>query len=156
MQVYLNNQQKDLSIKLDLIPQIVQSVLTIESAHTDELSIQFVSRSEICQLHEEHFDDPSPTDCISFPLDSEPASPGIHHVLGEVFVCPKTAKLYALENNTDEYDECLLYLVHGLLHLLGYDDIEDSDREKMREAEARNMQELKKQNLDLRPLNIEK
>ena len=101
------------------------------------------------ELHKQYFGDPKTTDCISFPMDS--AQDAGYHVLGEIFVCPKTALDYVLkageEVNEDCYRELTLYLMHGLLHLIGYDDIEDQDREKMRAAENRLMEPLIRQKL---------
>ena len=67
-----------------------------------------------------------------------------YRLLGDVFVCPKAALLYTEEKGGDPYWETTLYLVHGLLHLLGYDDKDDEAVTKMREAERRHMDHLKK------------
>jgi probable rRNA maturation factor len=57
--------------------------------------------------------------------------------LGDIFVCPATAISYVSSHGSGEvYKETTLYVIHGLLHLLGYDDIEDKDIVEMREAEA--------------------
>ena len=74
-------------------------------------------------------------------MDDDDDSP--YSVLGEVFVCPATAIAYASENKLDPYEETTLYIVHGLLHLMGYDDIDDRDAVLMRQAERRHMQKLK-------------
>lgn len=116
---------------------------------TDEVSIYFVTTEEICRLHQEFFGDPSPTDCISFPYDQK--REGGYHLLGEIFVCPKAALEYVLklgeEINEDCYRETSLYVVHGLLHLMGYDDIRGEDKMKMEAQENRLMKELIEKNL---------
>ncbi|MCC5832271.1 MAG: rRNA maturation RNase YbeY [Chlamydiales bacterium] len=132
---------------------MVKYVLHTERKHTNELSVYFVTTEEITRLHKEFFHDPSPTDCISFPLDQEE---GVgYHILGEVFICPKTAIDYLLQSgeeiNEDSYRETTLYLVHGLLHLIGYKDINDEDRKNMRAAEQRLMEPLIRQKLLLKP-----
>ncbi len=98
------------------------------------------------RLHGQYFNDRSLTDCISFPLD-ESESP--YRVLGDVFVCPQVAIAYAGRNGGDPYLETTLYLVHGLLHLMGYDDITEKDRKKMRAAEERHLSHLQKRRLTL-------
>jgi len=108
-----------------------------------EISIQFVTKEEIGILHEDFFDDPSPTDCITFPIDP----PGPEALLGEVFVCPEVAQEYAAEHGGDSQTETILYICHGILHLLGYDDIEEKDQKEMRKYEAFLMEHLKKENL---------
>jgi len=127
------NEQTDLSIDESKVKPIVKLVLKCEQRKSDEVSIYFVSENEICRIHGEFFDDPSPTDCISFPMDKTEDTH--HHILGEIFICPKAAIDYVLKDseevNQDPYRELTLYLVHGLLHLLGYRDEEDEARKQM-------------------------
>ncbi len=140
MQVSIYNQQQDLNFSTDKLPRLVQEVLALEDECCDEVAINFVDTETICQLHQDFFQDPSPTDCISFPLD-DIETPG-YRMLGEIFVCPETALQYAQANNVDPHQELTLYVVHGLLHLLGYDDIEKKDRLAMRKAEKKHMEHL--------------
>jgi len=76
-------------------------------------------------------------------------TPQESRILGDVFVCPKTAIEYSKSHGGDVYEELTLYVIHGLLHLMGYDDIEETDIVKMREAEKRHMNHLKKLDLGL-------
>lgn len=149
LSVSLHNHQDDMSIALNNIEEIVNRVVDAEGQQADEASVTFVSDEEMCALHQIHFDDPTPTDCISFPMDGPEEAH--YRVLGEVFVCPHTAITYATQNKLDPYRELTLYLVHGLLHLMGYDDIEEKDRLLMRAAETRHLQLLEDANLLLRP-----
>lgn len=153
MKVLVFDQQHDLSIAQESVKPVVKHVLAAEKRHTDEVDVYFVGTEEISSLHKEFFNDPAPTDCISFPLDLEPT--GGYHILGEIFICPKTALDYVLkageEINENCYLETTLYLIHGLLHLLGYDDIKDEDRKKMRAAEQRLIEPLIRQKLLLKP-----
>jgi probable rRNA maturation factor len=139
------NRQKDVPIKKVSTKPIVKEVLEGEGAHTDELSIYFVTFEEICRLHADFFNDPSPTDCISLPLDDQDSLG--YHVMGEIFICPAAAQAYDPDNL---YQEITLYLVHGLLHLLGYDDMQPGDRKKMRAAEKRLMKTLSDKKLLLK------
>ena len=136
MEVIILSQQEDLAIDEDAVAHLVAAVLDHKQCHCDEVSIHFVDIEEITALHEEFFDDPTPTDCITFPIDTdEESSAGSYRLLGEVFVCPAVAKEYASQNGLEVYHELSLYIIHGLLHLLGYDDIHEDDEQKMREAE---------------------
>lgn len=148
MNVTVSNQQEDLALDANKVSPIVEALVRFEGIEADEISINFVGKEEICRLHKEYFGDPSFTDCISFPIDAEPN--GHYRLLGEVFVCPLAAIEYASRSKSDPYDETLLYLIHGFLHLAGYDDIEEEERLMMREAEKRHLENLKKLNLDLR------
>jgi len=71
-------------------------------------------------------------------------------VLGEAFICPEAAVVYCEENGGDVHEEITLYIIHTLLHMLGYDDIEPKDRTRMRQAERRWMASLQKHSLSLK------
>ena len=138
MKIHISNRQKDLSLtkmRASISP-LVRAIIKKETGSDDiwdEMSLYFVTEKKICDLHDTFFNDPSPTDCISIPVDMPDSFRP--RVLGELFICPKTALAYAKKHQTDPYKETLLYIVHGLLHLLGYDDIEPGDRKKMRQKE---------------------
>jgi len=149
MNILVFDQQEALSISQKSVESVVKHVLKEEKQHTDEVAVYFVSTEEISRLHKAFFNDPSITDCISFPLDQEDVMD--YHILGEIFICPKTALDYVGEANADCYRETTLYLIHGLLHLLGYDDIQDQDLKSMRRAERRLMKPLIQQKLFLQP-----
>lgn len=136
MIVTFYNNQSTLKIPEGLVEQITSSVMEEFKVSSTEVIIHFVDKEKICHLHKDHFNDPSPTDCISFPLD-DPYTPGIqdHSILGEVFVCPEVAIEYATKHQIDPIQETALYVIHGLLHLLGYDDLTPKDRTEMRKQE---------------------
>ncbi|MFY7842472.1 MAG: rRNA maturation RNase YbeY [Rhabdochlamydiaceae bacterium] len=140
MKVSVFNSQKDLQIPALSVKKILKVLSLHFSIPSEEVSVYFVSERKISRLHEKFFQDPSPTDCISFPLD-------INSHLGEIFVCPKTAISFALENALDPLEETYLYIIHGFLHLLGYDDLQPSDKKKMRYQEKVCLKILKKHNL---------
>lgn len=96
---------------------------------TGEISIAFVSKSEISRIHEAFMQDGSPTDVITFSGDLDDGT------AGEICVCPAIAQSYAKENDKDFAEELTLYLTHGYLHLCGFEDIEDDDKIEMRNAE---------------------
>lgn len=110
-------------------------VLEHEKVRCDEISVFFVDSQTIAELHGRFFNDPTSTDCITFPID-EIDDGESYRILGEIFVCPKTALDFALRKHKDPFEEVTLYVVHGLLHLLGYDDIEPKARARMRRKEA--------------------
>jgi len=145
VKIYLNNSQKDLSISASSVKQLVTALLKHLKIVCDEISFHFVTTRKISQLHKDFFDDPTTTDCITFPIDS--CETDDFRVLGEVFVCPKTAIEYAQSKNKDPYIETSLYLVHGILHLIGYDDIDPKDRSAMRKKEKHCMKFLQENNL---------
>ena len=145
MKVTIFNEQTDLAIPKIPIKKMVREVVALEKQSFDEAALHFVDIKTISDLHNQYFQDPSPTDCISFPMDQDD-QPG-YKVLGEVFICPQVALDYAAAHDRDPYEETILYAIHGLLHLMGYDDRDDKDRKKMRLAEKKHLKHLKEKKL---------
>jgi len=96
-----------------------------------ELSLVFLTDAALAHLHADFMDDPSTTDVITFEGD---AAAGL---AGEICVSADTARNYAREHGHDFATELTLYLVHGWLHLAGYDDLQPTKKRRMRAAEAR-------------------
>ena len=144
MNVVCINAQEALQIDESQVERLVKTFLSWKKIVCDEVTIHFVSKEKISQLHAIHFQDPSPTDCISFPIDSPNETLSDYTILGEVFVCPEVGIEYTQEHALDPYDEVALYIVHGLLHLLGYDDQDDKSSALMRHAEKLSLSYLKK------------
>lgn len=141
LKISIYDRQKELPLQKLLIRKAARELLSYLKISCDELSLYFVSEEEICALHDQFFDDPSPTDCITFPLDES-------H-LGEIFICPATALAYANKRKLDPRRETLLYLVHGILHLIGHDDLEPVKRKSMRKMEKLCMAHLKAKGISL-------
>lgn len=139
MNVDIINQQTSLPIKASQVKRLVKTVIAFENKKFDEVAIHFVDTDRICELHIQYFDDPTSTDCISFPMDGDEVG---YRMLGDSFICPATALKYVAEHGGDPYQEVTLYIVHSLLHLMGYDDIDKSDKIKMRTAEKRHIAHL--------------
>lgn len=152
MQVYVRDKQHDLALKTQKkkVRALVADVAQAERIAGGELAIFFLAPPEMCRLHKHFLGDGSLTDCISLPLD-EDISATPYASLGEIFVCPSAAIAYCTESGGDPYRETTLYIVHGLLHLLGYDDIDPRARRKMRQKERTHMERLESKGLLLSP-----
>ncbi|MDJ0651812.1 MAG: rRNA maturation RNase YbeY [Simkaniaceae bacterium] len=135
MNVHTRNSQSALNIDLKCVERLVKLFLKWKSIKCDEVTIHFIDKREMTALHKEHFQNPTPTDCISFPIDSPNETNHGYSILGEVFVCPEVAIEYVRETEGNPYRETTLYILHGLLHLLGYDDRDDKSRFVMRDQE---------------------
>ena len=96
-----------------------------------ELSVVFVTDKTIAQIHERFMADPSTTDVITFPADAT------MNFAGEIIVSVDHALKQAKALNEPFSRELSLYIIHGWLHLAGYDDRSDRDRSVMREAEKK-------------------
>lgn len=137
------NKQKDLPLNLDHLDELVGEVFSLYGFAPEELIVHFVDKKTIAKLHKEHFDDPSPTDCITFPID-DLREEGC--LAGEIFICPQVALEYDPMN---PYLETTLYIVHAILHIIGFDDIDPQEEPKMRQEEKRVLEHLMKKNLVL-------
>jgi probable rRNA maturation factor len=84
-----------------------------------DLSIALIGDAKMSELHREFMSIDGPTDVLAFPLDQDARGAAIS---GEVVVCVPYARRIAKTRKMDPEREVLLYAIHGLLHLLGYDD----------------------------------
>ena len=96
-----------------------------------DLGITLVDEDEITKLHIQWMDLPGPTDVLSFPMDelkpfSASDGPGI---IGDIVICPQFAAKQAVNHSTE--DEISLLTVHGVLHLLGFDHVEEEEHKVM-------------------------
>jgi len=103
-----------------------------------ELSLVFLTDAALAKLHADFLDDPSTTDVITFEGDSAIG------IAGEICVCADTAWTYAKDHRHEFATELTLYVIHGWLHLAGYDDLQPAKKRAMRRAEARAMRLLQK------------
>jgi probable rRNA maturation factor len=105
---------------------LARATLIGEGLRDVELSVSFVEEPEIEDLHVRYMDEPGPTDVLSFPLDD--VDEHGRRLLGDVVIAPAVA---ARNNPTDPEGELRLLLVHGILHLLGYDHEADAEKALM-------------------------
>ncbi len=128
------NKQKAIALSLPAVTKLAKALLAFLKIPNYEMILHFVAPATIKKIHKNFFNDPLITDCITFPY-----SPPF---LGEIFICPKAAILYCKKYGGNVKKEVTLYLVHGILHLIGYDDIQASQRRKMRRMEEKCMKYL--------------
>lgn len=141
MKIEIHNTQKDLKLLKEPVRRVVRAALSFLGMKGDEISIHFVTKEEITALHADYFNDPTLTDCITFPMDTDETTHYRH--LGDIFVCPYQALLFAKKRGLDPYEETMLYVVHGLLHLNGFDDLDPKSRKIMKAKEKEVMKMLK-------------
>ena len=135
MKVIIVNKQSSLKINNKKIEKQVKIILKKEKISTDEIIINFVDEKTIKHLHFKYFNDPATTDCISFPIDPPIAKKTGYHILGEAFICTKAAIKYSKKYKINPYEELFLYVIHCLLHLIGYNDINKKQISIMRKKE---------------------
>ena len=118
--------EEGLELPLDLaeLEAIVESVLVAEGVDEAELSVALLRDAEIAALNEEYLSHEGPTDVISFPLHRPGGPP-----LGDVYVGAEQAARQAAEAGLDLREELLRLVVHGTLHVLGYEHPDGPDRD---------------------------
>ena len=113
--------------------QAVRAILRDAQVRSAEVSLAVVSDQQIQQLNRRYLQHDYPTDVLSFRLDdgTDPVS-----LEGEVVVSWDTACRTAERIGWRSHDELLLYVIHGCLHLVGYQDHTSAERKQMRAREA--------------------
>ena len=124
--IALDNRQ-DHAVDIEGLMTLARATLLGEGIADAELSISLVTEEEIAGLHERYLHEAGPTDVLSFPLDDEAGEDGLRQ-LGDVVIAPAIA---ARNNPDDSTAELRLLLVHGILHLLGHDHMDDGERAEM-------------------------
>ena len=128
----LISDRQGLAVDAPALADLARETLIEEGLDRAELSLSFVEDTEIADLHERFMDEPGPTDVLSFPLDDVDEEGT--RILGDVVIAPAVAE----RNNPDDAaGELRLLVVHGILHLLGYDHDEDDARARMWERQER-------------------
>jgi probable rRNA maturation factor len=125
--VLISDRQSE-PLEVEALVELARATLRGEGVTRAELSVSFVEPAEIEDLHVRYMDEPGPTDVLSFPLDAEAADGAAPRLLGDVVICPAVA---AAGRPHDPAGEIRLLLVHGILHLLGYDHERDAERARM-------------------------
>ncbi len=93
------------------------------------VEVVWMGEEEHCHLHAQYLHDPSPTDVITFPYQDQ-------DLFGEILINLDFARVQAQQRQLPMEKEVALYLVHGLLHLLGFADTTAEEQKQMRAAET--------------------
>ncbi len=131
IKVTVANPQEAVVIERARMRQIVQAVLEGEDELDAEISLAFVDNPTIHRLNNRYLQHDEPTDVLSFPL----SEPGARKLQGELVIGAEVAKTQADERGHSVEAELALYVIHGLLHLCGYDDHEPKAADLMGERE---------------------
>ena len=114
------------------------------SDETTEVSLSFVSPEEIREINRDYRDKDAVTDVLSFPQynDQEEIKREPYACLGDVIICPERAREQAEEYGHSYTREMVYLMVHSMLHLLGYDHMEEDEKAVMRAREEAVMTEM--------------
>ena len=136
--------QTDEKIDMDQkLESVVKTVLESEGLSLDyEVSITFVSKDEIHRLNKEFRNVDRPTDVLSFPMDEDFFIEGVDTMLGDIVISMDVAKDQAKDLGHSLDREIMYLTAHSMLHLLGYDHIDEDDKLLMRKREKEVMRIL--------------
>ena len=130
------NRQKKIRLSanaLQMFLREIQRTLKIEDA---QVTIAFVGDAEITQWNESYRKKKGPTDVLSFPAASKGRrGKKSEKNLGDIAISPETARRYAKENGRTLQQELRVLMLHGVLHLMGYDH--ETDRGEMDRLEQK-------------------
>ena len=128
--ISITNRQKTLPVDRQRMRGAVRAILRDAGIAEAQISMAVVDDAAIAKLHEEFLGDPDPTDVLSFLLERS-----ADVLEGEVVVSAETARTAAPRYGCTAEDELLRYVIHGTLHLVGYDDATPRKRAVMRKKE---------------------
>lgn len=137
-----NNTNENIDMN-DKLYDVIKAVLDDEGLSMDyEVSITFVDKDEIHKLNREYRKVDRPTDVLSFPMNEDFLIEGVDSMLGDIVICMDIAKDQAREYGHSLDREIIYLTCHSMLHLLGYDHIEEDDKKIMRGKEKEVMKKL--------------
>ena len=129
MDIQLQNDQKVCEVDSLKLKNHAEKLMLAMERRDDELSILLVDDAKIQNLNRQHRNIDSATDVLSFPQAG--GDEFISHMLGDVVISVETAERQATEHQFSLEQELVLLLIHGLLHLLGYDHERSRKDEKL-------------------------
>ncbi len=133
MRLRLSNQQSEAPVRVRPLQRRLEAALPLLPRPLPktlaQIDIILVDRATMARVHGDFLDDPTETDVITFPY-------------GEILVCPAVAQERATQLRLKLDDEVLLYAIHGLLHLAGYDDTTPKLAQEMARAQEKLLRQL--------------
>jgi len=142
MNIVVASRQRKKKINTPLLTQIAGAVLAEMKITEAELGINLVGAREMALVNETFLKHTGSTDVITFDHLEAIAGSRKRELHGELFICVDDAIAQAKHFKTSWQSEIVRYLVHGVLHLLGHDDLRPPARRKMKRAENRRLRSL--------------
>jgi len=147
MNLVITNRQRTKKINSRRLKEITVALLTELQITEVELGVNLVGAREMALVNETFLQHEGPTDVITFDhrnceLRIANCKSEIH---GELFICVNVAMTQAKEFQSSWQAEVVRYVVHGVLHLLGYDDLKPALRRRMKREENRLMRLLERE-----------
>ena len=139
MNIIVDGENLPKQAMMNKIEEAAKACLEMEGVDENlaEISLTFVDMEEIQQLNREYRDTDSVTDVLSFPqFESKDECPKVGEIImGDVVICTEKAMLQAEEFGHSPEREIIYLFTHSLLHLMGYDHMEEDEKRIMRQKE---------------------
>ena len=132
-ELVINNRQRARPIDRKFLKRLAEEIIADLSIAKTELGLHFVAAGEMARIHKQYMNIEGSTDVITFDHGSRPPK-SIH---GEIFISVDDAIAQSREFKTTWQSELTRYIIHGILHLLAYDDLDSKSRAKMKREENR-------------------
>ncbi|TAM42123.1 rRNA maturation RNase YbeY [bacterium] len=133
MKININNLQKKITVKPGKIKELILNILKGEKIKgSGYINICFVEDPLIKKFNAKFLKNDSSTDVLAFDLNDAKIGKVL---LADIMISTDTALNNAREFNTRPEDELMLYITHGVLHILGYDDRDKAQKKQMRKKE---------------------
>lgn len=142
MEVLIDNRQSKFEISLEMIRRKAKDVLNALDSPDGELSILIVDDSQIKILNKEYLKREGPTNVIAFPMREGEFSNITPHLLGDVVISVETAQKEAEKTGISMAERFTQLLVHGILHLFGYDHEKSEEEAVEMEKKSEELLEL--------------
>ena len=121
MPIFINNEQREHTIDCLLLESQGESILLFLECETQELSVLLADDRKIRTLNKQYRSQDRATDVLSFSQNEGEENKPNSHLMGDVVISIVTAKRQAAEHGLTLEEEIVLLLIHGILHLLGFD-----------------------------------
>ncbi len=142
--VFVANEQNEVPVDEHRLVSLVRMAAVEEGVEPGaEVTVLLVDRSAMASLKEKWLGETGPTDVLAFPMD-EQAPEEEPYVLGDIVICPSVAEEQSATEGKSVTDEVDLLLVHGFLHLRGYDHVKPQDARAMRHRERKILAEFRR------------
>lgn len=143
MTVNLRNDQKVIDINMVYLNKVTKDLVRILGYSDEKVNIVILDNESISALNKKYLDKKGPTDVLAFSMkEGKEDFVTNNEVLGDIAVSAEMAKQRSNELEVDFQKELLLYIIHGVLHLIGYEDNKPSSKSKMKEKEKELLSQL--------------
>ena len=140
MDIQIQNRQRGLRVALEPLQRLLQHISLNLGIEDKELSVVLVNDKRIAQLNQQYRKRVGATDVLAFAMQ-EGEFGGINpQILGDVVISVETAQRQAHEQGHSLTNELQILLIHGVLHLLGYDHEQQAEAQQMQQKEKQLME----------------